>query len=1248
MNFKTTLALLVLLASGAGLVWTGMALPPRLDPFPADRQVAAEDEGGNAVLAGLRPASLQRIEVERGKERTVLTRAADGSWVMPGNWPTRAAEVQHLLDTLGGLRSRFAPIPVEEDGWKQYGLDRPAVTVHVKGSGGEHRLAFADAPPDEDNTRFDRPTYLRIDDEGEVLRLGPGLVALLDRPPDYYQQRRLFPSERVPREEGNEARADRLAGTRLEVRERGELKYAIVKGPHGWELSQPKRDALDPRSRDALLEAVPDIWAERFLPPEKGKDLAEMGLKVPDRVLTVTRADGGTVTLEIGKPALDAVPNNRSYARLKGFDRVFEINPDRLNAVYVSLDVLRDNQLARFKSEDAREVLVSTKRGSMVLRNDAPPRKPDDTTPAKGDWKLVKPVAAKADSALVDRLLSTLSGLSAVEKDMAEKLRTSIKTAGLAAPAAAGATASRLEDWLLAPGRLEKTYDLDKPAAMVKVTVEEGKGTARKARTISLRIGKHDGVTKRLFAQSQDYPRINEVDDSLVELVLDKTSLDYRGKRLLDFLSFDVERIEIKRQDLGSIALGLLGLPNGYAGLGAAGVLASNRAMDLALARASDGWALTSPVKAEADAGKVNDLADKLGKLEVLAFVANSADAAELQTRYGLGLPALSVTVSFTGGKKPSQTLHIGKIRQGAPGYFARLEGAPEVFVIGSELRDQLDRDSLDYRPGTLWQVLGGDEIVKLRIAKAGQEEYQLVRKGDGWQVTGPFTVAAPREVVDKLTSALQAPKVDEYRVHAAKDFAPFGLASPEVKLTLTTKKGKEHSLSLGARPPDGVGRYAKLGNGSAVFVVGRSLAKTVDQSALDFLDKQILKIDSGAVTQFVRKKGADVLELVKKDDAWRMVKPAEQPADEKKVPELLKELGELKAARIVAYKPKDFKPFGLDAPSATVTVKVGADKPAEQVLELGKEPAADSGERYAMVKGSPEVGVLPAAAVKKLLAGPLAYRDHALARVPDADTIKLEAGERRATFAKPEGSWKLVQPLSADADHDALEGFLNNLARLRADELVADNPQPEQLKDYGLDKPPFRWQFLSGDKVELDLSVGAVEKNGSRRYARMAGKSLVFLLDTRLSRQVAAEYRPRVVFKENVDPAQIESVRFGYRKEPFELKKVGNDWEVVGRPDEKVDAKRVSDTLSVLRDLKLERYVKDAGAQLKLYGLDPPELVLRVSTPSGSHTLEIGGLEGTSKRRYARVPVKGQTGVFVLDEATSSKLFRDLAGLQK
>ncbi len=503
---------------------------------------------------------------------------------------------------------------------------------------------------------------------------------------------------------------------------------------------------------------MPDLWAERFLSADKAKDLKDLGLQEPDRVLTITRPDGRTVTLEIGKPSLDELPTapgpdaklrTRSYAKLKGFDRIFEIDSDKLNAVFVSADSLRHSQLARFKSEDASDIEITTRKGSMVLHNNAPPRKKGDPTPPKSDWKLVKPVEAAADSTLVDRLLTTLSGLSATEKDISEKTRTAEKDAGLALPAAAGVQAKAVSQWLVDPARLAKSYGLDDPRATIKVTVKERKGDDKPATTriLTVRLGRHEQISKKLFARSQDWPRINEIDDALADMVLDKTALDYRGRRLLDFLSFDVDRVEVRRSVVPFLSVVLLAIAPGYSKLGAiaGAVLEPTQDSYLALRKTASGWSLTAPVNTEADTIKANDLVDRLGKLEVLTFVADRAEGKEVQGRYGLGVPALRVTVSFLDKKKPARTLLVGRMRPGAPGYFAQLEGSPEIFAIGGDLHKQLDRDSLAYRPGTLWQIAGNDEIVKLSIHKAGQAEYQLVRKGDQWQVTGPFTVSAPR-----------------------------------------------------------------------------------------------------------------------------------------------------------------------------------------------------------------------------------------------------------------------------------------------------------------------------------------------------------------------------------------------------------------------------------------------------------------------------------------------------------------------
>src|SRR5438067_1921680 len=128
MNFKTTLALLVLVAAGGGLFWYGPALADRFGL--AQKAPDATGAGTLAVLEKeLTPDKLTRVEIQQGPQRVILERGPGGDWVLPGNWPTRQPEVEQLLDRLTGLRSRFAPLRAEEpDDLKKYGLDQPAVT----------------------------------------------------------------------------------------------------------------------------------------------------------------------------------------------------------------------------------------------------------------------------------------------------------------------------------------------------------------------------------------------------------------------------------------------------------------------------------------------------------------------------------------------------------------------------------------------------------------------------------------------------------------------------------------------------------------------------------------------------------------------------------------------------------------------------------------------------------------------------------------------------------------------------------------------------------------------------------------------------------------------------------------------------------------------------------------------------------------------------------------------------------------
>jgi hypothetical protein len=1378
MNIRTTLLLAVLVGAGVLLWWLGgPQLPTALDPVAPPPAVV--DQGTRAFLRDLQPAKITRVEVLAPGGITVLDRKADGSWGMPGNWPIRETEVKGLIDLLTGLRSRFEPEALGgEKDLEKYGLDRPAVTVRLTTGDKEHTLAFGEKPTASGEDRFSRDTYLRLDRKDEAVRLAPGLIAALDRPTDYYQQRRLFRGERVAKE-GTREKAEQLAARSVTVEDKKPDGAHFTLSHQGgeWELAEPVRDRLDSPGRDALLAAVPDIWAEQFVPlgtggitgallpaqapwnpasvathiffATQGGLLVRSGLTNPERTLTVKYDKGDTITLLIGgvssrrtrlvpAPQMPGQPpgpqrmmpvtEEYRYAKLPHNEQIFEIKGDKLKDVFVALDALRDARIARFNTADVRRVEVKHGGEDIVLEKD------------KEQWRLVKPLSADADTTKVTDLLNKLSDLQARDKDILDK----------ADP---------------------KTYGLDKPAAEVVVTAEEeakgGETKEKKTRTLTVRVGKHDTDKKKLYVMADDWPRINVVEDALEPLV-SRPALAYRGKRLFDFAQPDVAKIEI-----------------------------DNQGKKCTLERDNGEWRLTSPVKAEADSAKVDQLVDKLSGLEAVEYINQTPKKDDLESLYGLGKPPLVVKIEFSDKKKPARVLHVGKARGGKGGYFAQqadaADGSSPVFAVSAEIHNELTRDTLSYRPLKLWQM-APEEIASLRIHKAGRTEYTLTPAGTAWKISGPFEAKAQADAVRKMTAELGSPPIEGYKAHEAKDLAAYGLDKPAVTVTVKAKDGKEHTLLIGGpTAKEATSRFAKGEKDPAIFQVGDALVRAVDRGPLDLLDtslwnlapdriermrvqsngtryslekkgdawriaespagdfaadgevatslellwsnlraerfadyggsvdwakygldkpavsvtvqtrkpdgaatpaehtvelgkdvqgepgsryvrvdkgpgvavlppetarlfartyldyvnRNLLKFDSGAVASLQRHMGPDVLEVVKKDDAWEVAKPKTEKADDKGMQDLLGQLGELRARRIAAYPVKDLKEFGLDMPAALLTIKLNSGaKPAEHIIKLGK--TTGDGERFALVDDSKAVAVLPASLAERLAGSPLTFRDRTIARFGDADRLRLERGPRTAVFSKVDGTWKLTEPLQSEAEQDQLDDFLNSLARLRADALVAEKPAAADLKKYGLDRPEARWRLQSGDQEVLNLLVGNPEARGTRRYAKLAGGELVFLLDPRLSAKVLDEYRPRTVWTPALDAVQIESLNYRYNRQPFLLEKGEGGWQAIGKPDAKINTATVEDTLGALAGLKLSRYAVDKGANLALFGLDKPQLVLEVATRSGKRVLHVGNAEGDSKRRYARVPDPDRSDVFVLDEASCERILRDLAAFAK
>ncbi|MBL8797013.1 MAG: DUF4340 domain-containing protein [Planctomycetia bacterium] len=1372
MNLKTTLVLLVLLA--ALMVWI-VASPtlPHWVGLPARQAAPVESTTAVILEKELTPDKLRRIEVRLPDRQLVLVREGGpkGEWSLPGKWLTRPQAVQELVTLLTGLRTRFAAVPIQQvEELTATGLNKPAATVLLQtqdeqGNKKDFRLTFAEEPGQED--RFARAVYLRLAEQDgkefrdlpEAVRLSPGVIALLDRPLEYYQQRRLFPSERVAKAPDSQEKVEKLTAQAVATKSPAGT-IALTRQDKDWELKEPVRDRPDPEKLQTLLGAVPDIWAEHFV--AKPKNLAEYGLDKPEQTLSVTRPDGQTVTLLIGKesprtaerrvprpqmpfgppmpPGMDTVVDKFRYAKLAGNDQVFEIKEEKLKDIFAGLEALRDSRLARFQTGDVQRVELKYKDVDLVL------------VKKDGKFRLEKPVDTDAESSKVNELLDKLAQAEAKGVDVIDK----------------GAA---------------KEYELEPPAGTVALTIEEETKKPdgekeKKTRVLKFQVGKHAGDQKKLYLTVDDWPRINAVADDLLKLV-ERPALAYRGRSVFDLAGKPIEQIEVQRGD-------------------------EKYALKL-----TDGkWNLTAPVAAEADAEKARKLADDLKDLNVVEYVTDTPKDEDLEKLYGLAKPALSVTLQPGGDAKPL-TLQVGKQRDGKPEYFARLAGVPRVFVVDKAVRDQLDQPSLALRPTQLWQLSPGD-IAAVRIKKGEEPEYTLQRELAAWKLTGPFDATVRKEEAEGILAPLARLKADKFAAHHVKDVKDTGLDKPRVVVTLreaapedAKDKAKERVLLLGnpvaqQEPP---AYYAKLADSDAVFILPEQVFETVDRSALDLLDRQLLSLDikgleqlrgvgpqgtvvlerkdngwqatagelkftpdrrkaesiagvwallradrfaaygakvdwakyglekpaftvtvalkpadpkdkstthalalggpvegspqqryaklddrpgvfvldrayvedlnwttldlvdrtlldldGKAVSALLRKMGDQELEITKTGDQWRIVKPEAQLADGPALDRLLQQLGRLRATRIAAYPAKDVKMFGLDDPAAIITLRQGdGEGKKDVVLKIGE--VADmgpqtAGDRFALVEGGDKVGVLPGALVRLLVAKPIAFRERSIAKFVDADRLQLERGPRKATFARVDGNWKLVEPLDAPADQNELDEFINAFAKLRADELIMD--KPEDLKPYGLERPEARWRFLNGDKEVLSLLIGDREKTRTgepgRVYAKLASGDVVFLLDPKLTAQVLGEFRGRSL-GEAIDAAQVERVDYGApggdpERKPFTLEKVNEAWQVAGKPEAKVNPLRVSETLVTLANLRAERFIVDKDADFKLYGLEPAYLTVELRTRSGAkRQLAIGARAGDSKRHYARVLDGNRSDVFVISEADASRIVRDLAG---
>jgi hypothetical protein len=251
------------------------------------------------------------------------------------------------------------------------------------------------------------------------------------------------------------------------------------------------------------------------------------------------------------------------------------------------------------------------------------------------------------------------------------------------------------------------------------------------------------------------------------------------------------------------------------------------------LTRQDNTWMMVAPESADADAAEVGSLVSSLESLERVKVIdENPASAAPF------GLEAPRIRVSFkTVGETTPKVLLIGNKTPTGGDLYARVEGAPAIFLIGAYLENTFDRAPFDLRDKTVLQF--DRAAVNAITITQGTRNLTLTRTGTEWRLTTPIDARADGAAVDALISQVsQARMTSLSSSDAATTLREYSLDKPQALVTISAGSAKAE-LAIG-KAEDDTHLFARDLSRPLVFSVDKTLLDELTKKADDFRVKDV------------------------------------------------------------------------------------------------------------------------------------------------------------------------------------------------------------------------------------------------------------------------------------------------------------------------------------------------------------------------------------------------------------------------
>ncbi len=396
---------------------------------------------------------------------------------------------------------------------------------------------------------------------------------------------------------------------------------------------------------------------------------------------------------------------------------------------------------------------------------------------------------------------------------------------------------------------------------------------------------------------------------------------------------------------------------------------------------------------------------------------------------------------------------------------------------------------------------------------KYPEREIELARQAGKWTLVKPIAAEADDNTANNVARAIADCEIKKTLAETPANLAPFGLAKPDLIVTVTTADKKTlPGIEVGKTTPVGFSAYIKTTDKPDVMLTSSAFPPAVKKTVDELRDRELVKFAFDEVHKLTLDRGdGNPIELDNDHGVWTIVKPAKYATDAAAVRQLLTSLSGSRIDEFVTEHPDNLSKFGLDKPRLTASVVVGKEAARQSLVFGAKESGTDKDAVYVRRGESAPVYAVHSWTLAELDKSVNDLRDKTLMAFEPSqvERVKIDSGAKSFMLARSaEGKWQVVEgSKKVAADAVSVVKFLDKVRDAKG-KSIAEDPMSDARK-FGLDAPAEVMTLNSKDgKVIGGLKLAKVQRRNETGgatpapvtrvdyYATSSASSAVFTLD--------------------------------------------------------------------------------------------------------------------------------------------------------